>query len=132
MESTRKHKATSIGPYLFHLYVGQEVLRPEEMVAHNIGLDLLKYNYTLKSKPDQPTSSRPDPQPSSLIQRSNQKPSDRLGSSQNQDTRGEDLDLIQHEIEEMSHSFTNAIRWMEIAKLSYDQMGDVVVDVCKA
>ena len=32
----------------------------------------------------------------------------------------------------MSHSFEHAIRWMELAKAQYDQLGDVVVDVCKA
>ena len=32
----------------------------------------------------------------------------------------------------MSHSFDNAIRWMELAKIHYNQLGDVVVDVCKA
>ena len=32
----------------------------------------------------------------------------------------------------MSHSFEHAIQWMELAKAQYDQLGDVVVDVCKA
>ena len=32
----------------------------------------------------------------------------------------------------MSYSFDNAIRWMELAKVQYDQLGDIVVDVCKA
>ena len=32
----------------------------------------------------------------------------------------------------MSRSFDHAIRWMELAKAQYDQLGDVVVDVCKA
>ena len=32
----------------------------------------------------------------------------------------------------MSHSFEHAIRWMELAKAQYDQLEDVVVDVCKA
>ena len=32
----------------------------------------------------------------------------------------------------MSHSFDQAIRWMELAKAQYDQLEDVVVDVCKA
>ena len=32
----------------------------------------------------------------------------------------------------MSHFFDNAIQWMELAKVQYDQLGDVVVDVCKA
>ena len=32
----------------------------------------------------------------------------------------------------MSHSFDHTIRWMELAKAQYDQLGDVVVDVCKA
>ena len=32
----------------------------------------------------------------------------------------------------MSHSFDHAIRWMELAKAQYDQLGDMVVDVCKA
>ena len=32
----------------------------------------------------------------------------------------------------MSHSFEHAIRWMELAKAQYNQLGDVVVDVCKA
>ena len=32
----------------------------------------------------------------------------------------------------MTNSFTNAIRWMEIAKSSYEHIGDVIADVCKA
>ena len=32
----------------------------------------------------------------------------------------------------MSHSFEHAIRWMELANAQYDQLRDVVVDVCKA
>ena len=32
----------------------------------------------------------------------------------------------------MSHSFNNAIRWMELAKVQYDELGNVVVNVCKA
>ena len=32
----------------------------------------------------------------------------------------------------MSHSFDHVIRWMELAKAQYDQLGDVVVDVYKA
>ena len=32
----------------------------------------------------------------------------------------------------MSHSFEQAIRWMELAKAQYNQLRDVVVDVCKA
>ena len=31
----------------------------------------------------------------------------------------------------MLHSFDNAIQWMELAKIHYDQLGDVVADVCK-
>ena len=46
VEGARKLKATPIGPYLFHLYIGQEVLNGEEMVAYEIGLDLLKYDCT--------------------------------------------------------------------------------------
>ena len=32
----------------------------------------------------------------------------------------------------MAHSFEHAIRWMELAKAQYNQLGDVVADVCKA
>ena len=32
----------------------------------------------------------------------------------------------------MTNSFTNAIKWIEIAKTSYEHIGDVVVDVGKA
>ena len=42
VEGARKLKATPIGPYLFHLYMGQEALNGEEMVAYEINLDLLK------------------------------------------------------------------------------------------
>ena len=33
---------------------------------------------------------------------------------------------------EMAHSFEHAIRWMELARAQYNQLGVVVVDVCKA
>ena len=52
VEGARKLKAIPIGPYMFHLYMGQEVLNGEEMVAYEIGLDLLKYDYTSEPDPD--------------------------------------------------------------------------------
>ena len=69
VEGVRKLKATPIGPYMFHLYMGQEVLSAEEVVAYDIGLDLLKYDCTPESKPDQGSLQRLDPQPSPSIQR---------------------------------------------------------------
>ena len=53
VDGAQKLKATPIGPYLSHLYMGQELLNREEMVAYEIGLDLLKYNYTPEPDPDQ-------------------------------------------------------------------------------
>ena len=53
VEGARKLKATPIGPYLFHLYMEQELLNGEEMVAYEIGLDLLKYDCTPEPDPDQ-------------------------------------------------------------------------------
>ena len=32
----------------------------------------------------------------------------------------------------MAHSFEHTIQWMELAQAQYNQLGDVVVDVCKA
>ena len=52
VESTKKNKATSIRPYLFHLYVAHDVLLSEEMVAYDIILDMLKYDCTSESDPD--------------------------------------------------------------------------------
>ena len=52
IEGAQKLKATPIGPYLFHLYMGQEALNGEEMVAYEIRLDLLKYDCTPESDPD--------------------------------------------------------------------------------
>ena len=126
----RKQKAMPIRPYLFHLYAGQEVLLLEEMVAYDIILNLLKYNYT--PDPDQYTSPKSNPCPNPPIQRSNWKPSNRPGSSQSRDIRDERTELTQQEIDNMVNSFTNAIRWMEIAKTNYEYMVDVVADVCKA
>ena len=52
VDGVRKFKATPIGPYLFHLYVGQELLNGEEMVAYKIGRNLLKYDCTPNPDPD--------------------------------------------------------------------------------
>ena len=134
MEGARKLKATPIGPYLFHLYMEQELLNREEMVAYEIGLDLLKYDCTPEPDPDQnqdsPTRSDPIPNPST--KHNKRKKGDRLGSSQDHGNWNKTKELTQHELAEMSHSFEHAIRWMELAKAQYDQLGDVVVDVCKA
>ena len=46
VEGARTLKARPMRPYLFHLYMGQEALNGEEMVAYDIGLDLLKYDCT--------------------------------------------------------------------------------------
>ena len=62
-----KLKATPIGPYMFHLYMGQEVLSAEEMVAYDIGLDLLKYDCT--PEPDQGSPARSDPQSTPSVRR---------------------------------------------------------------
>ena len=95
VDGMRKLKATPIRPYLFHLYVGQEVLRLEDMVAYDIGLDLLKYDCTPEPELDQPTPSRSEPRPSPSIHKNNRKPSNRPGLSQNQDIRREETELTQ-------------------------------------
>ena len=71
VEGARKLKAMLIGPYLFHLYMGQEVVNREEMVAYDIGLDLLKYDCTSEPDPDQDQGSptRLDPERSPSIRR---------------------------------------------------------------
>ena len=118
VEGARKLKATPIGSYLFHLYMGQEVLNGEEMVAYEIGLDLLKYNCTLEPDPDQDRDSptRSDPAPSTSAKHNKWKKGDQPGSSQNRGNRNEAKELTQQELEEMLHSFDHAIRWMELAK----------------
>ena len=78
---------------MFHLYMGQEVLSAEEMVAYNIGFDLLKYDCTLELKPDQGSSIRSDPQPSPSVRRNRQKTNDRPRSLQSQGNQSEVLDL---------------------------------------
>ena len=85
VEEARKLKATPIGPYLFHLYMGQEVLNGEEMVAYEIGLDLLKYDCTPEPDPDQDQDSptRLNPAPSPSTKHNKRKKGDRPGSSQN-------------------------------------------------
>ena len=91
VEGARKLKATPIGPYLFHLYMGQEVLNGEEMVAYDIGLDLLKYNCTPEPNPDHDEDSptRSDLEPSPSVRRNRQKKSDRPGTPQSRGNRNE-------------------------------------------
>ena len=104
------------------------------MVANEIGLDLLKYGCTPEPDPEQgqdsPTRSDPTPNPSA--KHNKRKKGNRPRSSQDRGNRSKTKDLTQQELEEMSRSFDHAIRWMELAKAQYDQLGDVVVDVCKA
>ena len=134
VDGVRKFKAMLIGPYLFHLYMGQELLNREEMVAYEIGLDLRKYDCTPDPDPDQgqdsPTRSNPTPSPSA--KHNKRKKEDRPGSSQDRENRKKAKDLTQQEQVEMAHPFEHAIQWMELAKAQYNQLGDVVVDVCKA
>ena len=136
MDGVRKFKVTPIGPYLFHLYMGQELLNGEEMVAYEISLDLLKYDCTLDPDPDpdqgQDSPTRSDPTPSPSAKHNKWKKEDRPGSSQDRVNRNKNKDLTQQELTEMAHSFEHAIRWMELAQAQYNQLGDVVVDVCKA
>ena len=83
VERAQKLKATPIGPYLFHLYMRQELLNGEEMVAYEISLDLLKYDCTQEPDPDQgqdsPTRLNPTPSPSA--KHNKRKKGDRLVSS---------------------------------------------------
>ena len=118
VEGAWKFKATPIGPYLFHLYMGQEVLNGEEMVAYEIDLDLLKYNCTPEPDPDQDqdSSTRSDPVPSTSAKHNKRKKGDRPGSPQDWGERNKAKELTQQELEEMSHSFNHAIRRMELAK----------------
>ena len=101
-------------------------------MAYNFSLDLLKYNCTPELELDHGSLIRSDPQPSPSIRRNRRKSNDRPGSSHNWGNGDEALDLTQQEIEEMLHSFSNAIRWMELAKIHCDQLGVVVSDVYKA
>ena len=134
VDGVRKFKAMPIGPYLFHLYKGHELLNGEEMVAYEIGLDLLKYNCTPDPDPDQGQDSptRSDPIPSPSAKQYKWKKEDRPGSSQDRGNRKKPKDLTQQELTNMAHSFEHAIQWMELAQAQYNQLGDVVVDVCKA
>ena len=83
MDGVWKFKATPIGSYLFHLYMGQELLNGEEMVAYEIGLDLLKYDCMPDLDPDQGQDSptRSDSTPSPSAKRNKRKKEDRPGSS---------------------------------------------------
>ena len=103
-------------------------------MAYEIGLDLLKYDCTPELDPDQDQDSltRSDPMPNTSAKHNKQKKGDRPGSLQDRADRNKAKELIQQELEEMSHSFDHAIRWMELSKAQYDQLGDVVVDVWKA
>ena len=106
----------------------------EEMVTYEISLDLLKYDCTPDPNPDQGQDSptRSDPTPSPSAKRNKRKKEDRPGSSQDRGNQNKGKDLTQQELTEMAHSFEHMIRWMELAKAQYNQLGDVVVDVCKA
>ena len=81
IENVRKQKVSLIGSYMFHLYNGKELLLLGEIVAYDIGLDLLKYTCIVDPDPDQYTLLRLDPRPSPHTQRSNWKPSNWAGSS---------------------------------------------------
>ena len=74
MDGVRKLKAMPIRPYLFYLYIRQEVLHREEMVAYDIGLDLLKFDFTPEPELDQPTPSRSEPRPVHPSRRATQNP----------------------------------------------------------
>ena len=86
IQGARKLKAMLIGSYLFHLYMGQELLNGEEMVAYEIGLDLLKCNCTPEPDPDQDrdSSTRSNPAPSPSVKHNKQKKGDQPRSLQNQ------------------------------------------------
>ena len=97
VEGAQKFKATPIGPYLFHLYRGQELLNGEEMVAYEISLDLLKYDCTPEPGPDQGQDSptRSDPTPSPSAKHNKWKKGDRPGSFQDRGNRNPAKDLTQ-------------------------------------
>ena len=97
VEGARKLKATPIGPYMFHLYMEQELLNEEEMVAYEIGLDLLKYDCTPELDPDQgqDSSTRSDPTPSPFAKHNKRKKGDGLGSSQDRGNRNKARELTQ-------------------------------------
>ena len=87
VDGVRKYKATPIGPYLFHLYMGQELLNREEMVAYEISLDLRKYDCTPDPDPDQGQDSptRSDLTPSPSAKHNKRKKEDRPGSFQDRE-----------------------------------------------
>ena len=97
VEGAWKLKATPIGPYLFHCYMGHEVLNGEEMVAYEIGLDLLKYNYTPEPDPDQAQDSltRSDPAPNTSTKHNKPKKGDQSGSPQDRGERNKAKELTQ-------------------------------------
>ena len=95
VEGARKLKATSIRPYLFHLYMEQEVFSTEEIVAYDIKLDLFKYDCTpeLDSDQDKGSPTRSDPQPNPFVRRNRRKKSDQPGSAQSRGNRSEALEF---------------------------------------
>ena len=97
VEGARKLKATPIGPYLFHLYMGHEALSKEEMVAYDIGLDLLKYNCTPELDPDQDqgSSTRSDPEHSPSVKPNRRKKSDWPRLAQSRGNQSKAVELIQ-------------------------------------
>ena len=93
VEGVRKFKATPIGPYLFHMYMGQELLNGEEMVAYEIGLDILKYDCTPDPDQGQDSPTRSDPTPSPSAKHNKRKKEDRPRSSQDCGNRNKAKDL---------------------------------------
>ena len=81
VDGVRKFKAMPIGPYLFHLYVEQELLNGEEMVSYEIGRDLLKYDCTPDPDQGQDSPTRADPTPSPPAKHNKRKKEDQPGSS---------------------------------------------------
>ena len=102
------------------------------MVAYEIGRDLLKYDCMPDLDPVQDSPTISDSTPSPPAKHNKRKKEDRTRSSQDRGNRKKAKDLTQQELAEMAHSFEHAIRWMELAKVQYNQLGDVVADVCKA
>ena len=89
VEGARKLKATPIGPYLFHLYMGQELLNGEEMVANEIGLDLFKYNCTSESRPRLPDKIGSDTQPFCQTQQAEERRSAQILTGSRKPEQGE-------------------------------------------
>ena len=125
-------KPSPISPYLFHLYSANDVLSADEVVAYDVGYNILKFNFTdeLEKEPEveEEPEKIPDEAPAETEEAAKnparRKSTDLRG-------RGEPEPKTPPETQAAEDFFDAGLRWMREARQHHEHIQAYVTEIAK-